>query len=164
MPAESAITLNLTGDVDERMLRKTIKAVANARQSCQPLIVEITSSGGDSDIALAIAGQLRTVSDLTTVVFGRCFSAATLIFAAGHKRCMQKWAWCMLHEASEGVEGTASFIKEKAKAMERNEVHWNSIMFELTGTEAKVWEKLNERDTYLTADECLKLNLATHIF
>ena len=48
--------------------------------------------------------------------------------------------------------------------MERNEAHWNAIMQELTGTDAKVWEKLNERDTYLTAEESLKLNLATEIF
>lgn len=155
------MTLHLTGSVNKRMLREVVSAL----EADQPLqCVRITSHGGDPDIALAIAGLLRQINGLTTEVYGQCYSAATLIFAAGSVRRVQKWSWIMVHESSEEIEGTATTLRHMAKHMERNESHWNSIMQELTGTDAKVWEKLNEKDTYLNADECLKLNLATEIF
>lgn len=150
--------LHLTGSVNRKMLLQTIEALESGVE-----VVRITSHGGDPDTALAIAG-LVAQHDITTEVFGHCYSAATLIFAAGRRRRMQRWAWIMVHEGSEDVDGNASSIKAHAKHMERSEQHWNAIMQELTGTEAKVWEKLNERDTYLNADEALKLNLATEIF
>lgn len=150
--------LHLTGSVGKKMLLQTIDALEAGVD-----VVRITSHGGDPDIALAIAGLIAQ-HDITTEVYGQCYSAATLIFAAGRRRRMQKWAWIMVHEGSEDVDGNASSIKAHAKHMERSEQHWNAIMQELTGTEAKVWEKLNERDTYLNADEALKLNLATEIF
>jgi ATP-dependent protease ClpP protease subunit len=151
--------LHLTGSVNKKMLQQVIEALEEGDLST----VRITSHGGSPDSALAIAGLLVD-RDITTEVYGECCSAATIIFAAGRRRRMQRWAWVMVHEGSEAVDGNASAIKAHAKHMERNEAHWNGIMEELTGTEAKVWEKLNERDTYLNAEECLKLNLATEIF
>lgn len=150
--------LHLTGSVNKKMLLQTIEALEAGVD-----VVRITSHGGDPDIALAIAGMIAQ-HDITTEVYGQCYSAATLIFAAGKRRRMQRWAWIMVHEGSEAVDGNASSIKAHAKHMERSEQHWNAIMQELTGTEAKVWEKLNERDTYLNADEALRLNLATEVF
>ena len=151
--------LHLVGSVGNKMLRQVIEALEEGELET----VRITSHGGSPDTALAIAGLLVD-RDVTTEVYGECYSAATVIFAAGKRRRMQRWAWVMVHEGSEVVDGNASAIKAHAKHMERDEAHWNGVMEELTGTEAKVWEKLNERDTYLTAEECLKLNLATEIF
>ena len=150
--------VHLIGSVNKKMLNQVIEAL-----EVDETVFRITSHGGDPDIALAIAGLLAQY-DVTTEVYGQCYSAATLVFAAGSRRRMQKWSWVMVHEASETVDGNASSIKSHAKHMERNELHWNRIMEELTGTDAKLWEKLNERDTYLTADECRRLNLATEIF
>jgi ATP-dependent protease ClpP protease subunit len=156
--------VHLIGEVNSKMLRKAIAALDEAKAADDVLVVRITSHGGDPDIALAIAGLLRSSPRATiTEVYGQCYSAATLIFASCPIRRMQKWSFCMVHEASETVGGNASSIKHAAKHMERTEGHWNAIMAELTGTDAKVWEKLNEKDTYLNADECLRLSLATEI-
>lgn len=152
--------LHLTGSVNKKMLLQFIEAIQCYENIS---VVRITSHGGDPDIALAIAGLIQQY-ELDTEIYGQCYSAAVLIFAAGKRRRVQKWSWIMVHEGSEAVDGNASSIKAHAKHMERSEQHWNAIMQELTGTEAKVWEKLNERDTYLNAEECLKLNLATEIF
>lgn len=150
--------VHLVGSVNKKMLHQVIEALEQDAGTFR-----ITSHGGDPDIALAIAGLLKQ-ADVTTEIYGQCYSAAVLIFAAGKRRKVQKWAWIMVHEGSEAVDGNASSIKAHAKHMERIEQHWNGIMEELTGTDAKIWEKLNEKDTYLTADDCLKLNLATEVF
>jgi ATP-dependent Clp protease, protease subunit len=154
--------LHLTGTVNKKMLLQVIEFL---QDNPGDVIVRITSHGGDADVALAIAGLLvNHTGFVTTEIYGQCFSAATIIFAVGSIRRMQKYAWVMVHEGSQGVTGTASAIKYTAKQMERSETNWNAILQERTGTEIKAWEKLNERDTYLTADECLKLNLATETF
>lgn len=155
--------MHLVGSVGKRMLYEVIDALDDA--AGDHITFRITSHGGDPDTALAIVGLMQSYNGtITTEVYGYCYSAATLLFAAGSRRRMQKYSWVMVHEASEAVDGTATALKHRAKTMERAEGHWNSIMHDLTGTDAKVWEKLNERDTYLNADECLKLNLATEIF
>lgn len=157
------MTLHLVGTVDKEMLQSVIEFLQT--QNGSKVTIRITSDGGDPDIALAIIGLIRAVSPIvTTEVYGQCYSAATLIFAAGDKRRMSKYAWCMVHEASDEIEGNSSAIKSKAKQMERDEAAWNAIMEEFTGTSCKEWEKLSEKDTYLNAEECLKLNLATEIF
>lgn len=154
--------LHLVGSINKHRL---LELAHFLQDNSNAVIVRITSEGGDPDIGLAMAGLIKSwPGHVTTEVYGQCWSAATLIFAAGAVRRMQSFSWIMLHEGSEAVEGTASAVKACAKQMERNEAHWNAIMQQLTGTDIKVWEKLNERDTYLTADECLKLNLATEIF
>lgn len=152
--------IHLLGSVNKAMLQSTIDYFAT--EPSHP-VVRITSHGGDPDIALAIAGLINN-HPVTTEVYGQCYSAATLIFAAGNFRRMQKWAWVMVHEGADTVDGNASTVKFHARQMERAETHWNLIMQHLTGTESRIWEKLNERDTYLNAEECLKLNLATEIF
>lgn len=158
--------LRLFGPVDEKMLRKTAKFVGNYLDNSEftKVIVEICSPGGDPDIALAILGYLKQLPRIETRVYGQCFSAATMLFAAGETRKVHQWAMVMVHESSDRVAGNASTIKYHARSMEKMELHWNTALHTLTGTEVKVWEKLNERDTYLNADECLKLNLATEIF
>jgi ATP-dependent protease ClpP protease subunit len=154
--------LHLTGSVNKKMLHQVIEYLEY--NNLEEVGIRITSHGGDSEIALAIVGLLKSQpKPVITEVYGFCYSAATLIFAVGQQRRMQKYAWCMVHEGSEAVEGNASTVKHAAKHMERCETHWNTIMAELTGTDAKVWEKLNEKDSYLNAEECLKLNLATEI-
>jgi ATP-dependent protease ClpP protease subunit len=154
------VTIDLVGSVNKHMLRDLLDGLADA--AGEPVTVRITSHGGSPDIALAIAGHIRAYG-ADTEVYGQCYSAATLIFAAGISRRMQKWTWVMVHESSELVDGNATALKQAAKNMQKQEDHWNSIMQELTGTDAKIWEKMS-LDTYLTADECLKLGLATEIF
>lgn len=157
--------MHIIGEVNEDMLR----VVSNYLQDCskkgkQVVSLSISSEGGNPDVALAIAGLIKRYNGtVNTTVYGYAFSSAVLIFAAGHKRTMSKYAWVMVHEGSDNVDGNAGAIKHFAKNMEKHENHWNSIMQEFTDTDSKIWEKLSEKDTYLNAEECLKLNLATEI-
>ena len=76
---------------------------------------------------------------------------------------MSRLAWCMVHESSAEHEGNSTIIKRAARQMEREDAHWNSFMEQFTGTPAATWSKLDERETYLNADECLELKLATQL-
>lgn len=157
--------LHLVGTVNKKMVIAVEEFLRLAILKDRTVTIRITSGGGDPDMALAIVGLMRAYpGQVNTEVYGQCFSAAVLIFAAGAVRRMSKYTWVLVHEASETVEGNASAIKLCAKQMERDESFWNSVMEEFTGTDRKIWEKMNERDTYLNAEECRKLNLCTEIF
>lgn len=157
------MTYHAIGSVDNDMLRGVIECLDDCYG--EPLLFRITSDGGDPDIALAIVSLLKNYpGQVTTEIHGCCYSAAVLIFAAGAQRRISKYSWVLVHEASETIEGNATTIKLCAKQMERDETTCNNIMEQFTGTSSKVWEKMSERDTYLNADECLKLNLATEVF
>lgn len=155
--------MHLTGSVDVEMLIKVIEGLESAKGKA--VVVRITSGGGEPDIAKAIAGLLVSYKgQVTTEVYGHCESAATLIFAAGAQRRMQRYAWAMVHQTSETIDGTIDQLRNAIKNTVRTEAHWNQIMAERTGTSIEVWNKLDRRDSYLNADECLSLNLATEIF
>lgn len=153
---------NLIGDIEEQSLVDIAHFLSQAKG--KEVCVNISSSGGSLDVALAIVGMLKSYhGTVHTRVFGYCFSSAVLIFATGTTRKMSKYGWVMVHESSDKVKGNAGTVRNFAKNMDKQETAWNQHMQEFTGTDAKVWEKLSEKDTYLNADECVKLNLATEI-
>jgi len=153
----------IVGPIDEVMLKKFYKFVKKQEHEAD-VCLSISSGGGDSDVALAIVGIMKTTNlNWTTQAFGYLYSAASLIFCAGKVRRFSKAGFAMIHEGSDKITGDASTIKRHAKHMERYEEHWNKLMEEFTGTPASVWAKHSERDTYFNADECLKLGIATEI-
>lgn len=156
----------LVGPINKKAVRQVLDemAFADLHKGITDIVVEICSTGGDAKCGLAIAGRLRQSKHrIITRAYGTIESAATLIFAAGSVRQMSRMAWAFVHESGASEEGNSTAIRNAAKQMEREDLHWNMFMQEFTGTAAERWSKLDERDTYLTADECLKLNLATEL-
>lgn len=150
------------GEIEEDMLRGLAQHLEES--AGKEVELRISSVGGSLDAALAMVGLIKAYKgNVSTTVFGYCFSSAVLVFAAGKTRRMSKYAWCMVHESSDKVKGTSGTVRNFAKNMDKQETAWNMHMQEFTATDAKVWEKLSEKDTYLNADECLKLGLATEI-
>ncbi len=162
-------TIRLVGPISAPMTRRFLAAmdILENEHDCLPISVQIFSDGGEAHAGLAIAGRIKSsVADVDTTVYGTAQSAATLIFAAGRYRHMSKLAWVMVHESSDEPDGAvnSSRMKSQAKQLEREDQHWNKFMEEFTGTPAATWGKLDEKETYLNAEQCLELKLATHIF
>lgn len=154
----------ICGEIDTKLLKKFYKFAGKLRAS-DTACINVSSEGGDPDVALAIVGIMRTMKDVTWITqgFGYVHSSASLIFCAGSVRRFSFAAFCMVHEGRNEVAGDATTIKLHAKHMERFEHHWNTIMEQYTGTSASTWAKLSEKDTYIGAEEALKLGIATEI-
>lgn len=133
----------------------------------EELFVSITSEGGDEGCGRALAGIIKRAQDngytINTVGHGDIQSAAVIVFAAGQRRLLSKFATVMVHESTMEIEGNATDMKKHSKQMELDEQFWCGLMQDLTGTDAKTWLKLHESETYLRPDAALKLNLATEI-
>lgn len=157
--------IDLVGRVNNKMLRHMLEELQDAVNiGAGDYSITICSTGGDAKIGLAIAGLIKTIDlPVTTYAFGTIESAAVLIFAAGGTRRMSRMAWAMIHESSAEHDGNSSSMVSAAQQMEREDRHWNKFMEEFTGTPEYEWAKLDEAETYLDAEECLKLKLATEL-
>lgn len=165
-------TLMISGAIDDSIVKAVDIALADKELfTCihydASLNVVINSQGGDEHCGRAIAGLISLARKngykINTLGVGDIHSAAVLIFAAGERRVLSRFASVMVHESSAEVDGNSTAIKDYAKQMEREEQFWCDALATLTGTDAKTWMKLHTEETYLTPDEALKLNLATEL-
>jgi len=135
-------------------------------QSKGAIVIRINSPGGEVYEALGMAARIRACKrQIVTEGYGHIMSAATLLLASGDKRKMSHLAHFMHHEASYGLEGSHSYIKNEVEQADREHKQWATTMEELTGTAAKFW--LTEgigRNAYFDADTCRDLGIVDEIF
>lgn len=149
----------LVGSINFKKVREFSEFLADTEG---PITVILCSQGGDEGCGRAIAGLMRG-RDVTVAGYGDIHSAAVLIFAAGNRRVLNRFATIMLHESETESHGNATRIKKVSKQMEADEKFWCDLMQECTGTDTKIWQKLHNEETYLRPEECLSLNLATEL-
>lgn len=160
--------IQIIGDIDENAYKEFVDTLDGMEDIApnETIFIELTSHGGDAQIALAFYDRIRLLKGNTVIyAFGIVASAAVLILAAGDKRYMAKNAWVMVHEDTTQVLETdrVSQAEKQLKVSRRMEEQWNRLLSERTKTSAKVWQELHENETHLDANECLKLGLITKV-
>lgn len=158
--------IKVIGSVDETLyLDFSTQLDILEKEGKSEIKVELYSDGGFATVALAFYSRIRlSPCRITILATGMVASAATLILAAGDTRKMTKEAWVMVHE--DGVSklrGKVTELEEFACMLRQRENQWNVLLEERTGTTAADWTKINKRDSYLTAKQCLVLGLIDEI-
>lgn len=158
--------IQLTGEIEDGHFG-FIDACLNEleKDNRKSVTIRINSPGGNVYEALAIVGRIKSSPcQIITEGYGHVMSAATLILAAGTKRRLSKFSWVMCHEASYGLEGRHSDIKDELKQMEREEQVWCHWMEEFTTTSAAKWSELcHKRNLYLHSKEAIELGIVDDI-
>ena len=96
-PAE--ISCELFGHVTDLTVQRVISALDRAPGA--PVTLTIQSSGGSPVAAFTLFERLRAhAAPVTTMVQGRCFSAAVMVALAGDSRSCAPSATYMLHNVS----------------------------------------------------------------
>lgn len=155
-------TVVLAGTVNSTMFAEFCAAMHALEQqdANAPIAIELNSEGGDTHDALAIAGRLRASPCPTICIgYGRIMSAATLIFAAGTTRVMSRYAWFMIHDATEHFEGSIGTVRPALKQLEREEHQWIELMEQFTGVPKALWAELTAKSAFLSAEECKNLTI-----
>lgn len=156
----------LSGDVDANMFTDLCTQIAELEleNDAGAIVIEINSDGGNTSDALAIAGRLKASPCLIcTVAYGKVMSAATLIFAAGERRYMSRYAWFMIHDAADKFSGSVPKVKAELKQLEREELQWIELLEQFTGVPKALWAELTAQATHLTAEDCKKLLIADEL-
>lgn len=159
-------TITISTDIDPSLFTLVDIALTEMEaQSKRAVTIRINSPGGDTYAAMAIVGRLKNSKcQIVTEGYGHIMSAATLLLACGDRRRISKYAWFMHHEASYGVDGRHSVIKETVAQVEREEKAWNYWMGQFTSMPAEFWDKHGiGKDAYFSADKLVELGVADEI-
>lgn len=161
----------IIGDIDHEAFLKFTRRLSRI-ESNHPdgdrVHIVLSSNGGEGMVGLAFYDRIRlSPMNITITAVGLVASAAIIVLAAGSKRYMAKSAWCMVHDdklVSEEVKNRRLAQVEGTIAHARRvEDQWNQLLEERTGTSAYRWDALHRNETYLSAKECLDLNLIQEI-
>lgn len=155
--------IQLIGQIDDDSTRNLFEQLnVLEAENNQNIEIELHSEGGFAYNALAIVGRMRqSKCKILVTGYAQVASAAVVILAAGNYRRLSKESFVQVHEDAGEMEGSVSEMEKNIKQFRNDEARWNKTMNELTGN--SVWEELHKRDTYLTPEQCLELNLVDEI-
>lgn len=169
--------VRLSGPVDEKMFAAFQEQFLAAADSSNPLVVELTTVGGDADVGRRIAADIRLYRERTgrtPLFFGKTtvFSAGATIMAAFRKedRWMDRHGVLMVHcrKLTKTLE-LSNFLKAERPRVE-------ALLAEIDiGIEVQTWgfreliagsdvtlaelEEKAQENWYLTADQALTRGL-----
>ncbi len=162
------IEVHLVGEITADSVSELETKLREAQRSGQkeiPLVIQ--SEGGSMYDALKIVDMIITSPvPITTIVRGYAMSAAVMLFSCGKKRVIGPHASLMIHNVSSTfMEGKLADIKVESQEMQRLNDEMCTIMSDNTGKRKDYFKKRLEKNTdvYMSPQEALQCNLATHI-
>lgn len=167
---ESVADINIYGDItsweweDSDVSAHSIKTEIDALD-VDNINVYINSYGGEVAEALAIYSSLkRHNAKVHTYVDGFACSAATIIFCAGDDRTMGDIALFMIHNCMSYV-GYGNSEELRKAAEDNDKINQSSIKAYLavSNLDEDEIKHMMDRETWLTAEECLKYGFATDV-
>lgn len=161
--------IQITGEIQDNSSFDWLDAALTEmeRSSRKAITLKINSPGGSPYEALAMVDRIKeSKCQIITKCYGHAMSAAILILASGDKRLMGKHAWFMHHEASyEAPLNNHSNVKDYVQQLEREEIQWNKTMAEFSNESEDFWRSASHKhDFYLTAKQCLELEIVDELF
>lgn len=128
----------------------------------------INSGGGSVTSGFAILDTMQFIRpDVCTYVMGQCCSMGSLLAQAGakNKRYILPNARTMVHSVSSGFKGTINDTKVQMEETIRLNTRLTEIYVEnnSAGKTYKDFERVMERDFFLSADEAVAFGLADKV-
>jgi ATP-dependent Clp protease protease subunit len=157
----------ITGPLDSTLSNSVTQYIIEAclEKSVSQLTLIINSPGGDLSAAFAIISIIRSSTiPVTTIAMGDCASGGLMIFMAGAVRYIDKNTSVLSHQLSGSYPYMAKAIDIKARHenLKLNEAKIEQLYAECTGLDMKTIRSklLTPADVFLTAEECIKYNIA----
>jgi len=153
--------INIFGVVGQDVKADDIVKQIQAYDSNEIEVV-INSVGGSVYEGMAIYGALKNdPRPVKTSALGLSASIASVIFMAGDKREIHTGSQIMIHNALAPMGGNKYEMAEKIEHLNRIDSDMTKIYQEGTGLSAEIIEPMLKKETFLNADEAVKLGFAT---
>ena len=125
--------------------------------------VVINSVGGSVYEGMAIYGALKNdPRPVKTTILGIGASIASVIFMAGDEREISEGSQLMIHNAlAPNAGGNKYEMAEAIERLEQIDSDMKKIYSGVTGLQNDILEAMLEKETFLNADEAVKLGFAT---
>lgn len=155
---EAIILINKADDI----LRKR-----NKNYIAEPIHLYINSHGGYVDDMWSLISLIESSkTPVYTYCTGYAMSAGFMIFIAGHKRFISKYARLMYHQLSGGSYGTYQDMKENVDDCHKQYEKMKSYVLQHTKITKDRLEdvRAHKIDWYMDADEAIKYGCADRIY
>ena len=154
--------INLFGVVGADIKASEVMREIQAYQG-DTIEVVINSVGGSVYEGMAIYGALKNdPRPVKTTILGIGASIASVIFMAGDEREISEGSQLMIHNAlAPNAGGNKYEMAEAIERLERIDSDMKKIYSSVTGLQNDILEAMLEKETFLNADEALKLGFAT---
>ena len=172
---EKSLTLNIHNSIgggwyeesnDENNVQNVddLAKVLNENKDANMIDIYINSPGGDVMEGIGIYNTLKRNRAYKRVyVDGFACSIASVIAMCGNSISMPKSSMQMIHNAWTVAMGNANDLRKAADDLDKiNETIVQAYMSKFSGSEKELRD-LMDKESYLTADECLKYGLCTKI-
>lgn len=146
---------------------RVTQELAELERKTSEIQIRINSQGGEVFEGIAIFNALRrSTANITIYIDGVAASISAVIALCGKPLKMAQNSRLMLHNVSGGTYGTAEELIATAneiKELENILAVMVSARCKMTPEEFKI-KYFNGKDNWLSADECVKIGLATEIY
>jgi len=161
----------ITGEITQELANSVIvKMLYYESLDCEKdITIYLNTPGGDTDAMHAIKDMFSFVKpDICVVNLSCAYSAGSLIFACGTKgkRYMLPSAKVMIHQpsiVSSKKNWTCKELENVAETTIISQKRYVDTMLERTNISYEQMKKFIQKDTYLNAQECIKLGIADKI-
>lgn len=158
--------INIIGDIDNEAYLLFVEQMDALEKGTGDIEIELSSDGGDAYSALAFFDRIRrSQCDIIIIAHGLVASAAVIILAAGDYRQITANSWVMVHEDTVpfNEDARVTEVEKDVAHSRRLEIQWCELLEKVTGTPQDTWASLHKAETYLTPEDCLRLNLVETI-
>ena len=163
--------LYLDADIDDSLItiqrmimRWNMEDKGVPSEQRKPIYLYIMSYGGDLDYMQMLLSTIEASSTpVYTVNLGAAHSAAALIFMAGQKRFMSKYAKMVIHEGSAQIGGDAQKVQDQANSYKKVLAWMKEYILTRTKIPRKELMKRRTNDWELDAQYCLQNGVCDRI-
>ena len=161
-------TIHIIGEINDDTASYICSEIRYlSRNSKEPLTLILNSPGGSISAGMAIYDTLNASGcEVTTVVEGMAASMAAFLAtcaATKGRRFCQPNAEIMVHQPLGGVQGQASDITIAADHINSTKRKMTKILADSVNLEEAKIKALTDRDTWLSAEDALKMGFVDHI-
>ena len=144
---------------------RTVLRFNDPDEGKKPINLMINCLGGDLISTLGIIDYINSIDrPVNTICRGGAMSAAAVILTCGSgKRYMSPNSTVMFHEGSMMEMGRVTDVKNSIKWSEVLLDKVYQLLADKTKEDIDFWKKTLQADTYLTAEECIKLGVVDEI-
>lgn len=154
----------LIGPVDGDTARTVVPAIRELDRKPGPIHLIIMSPGGSEGIGWAIYDTLQmTTNQVIGHAVGECQSIAALILQGCHLRLMTKNCRFMVHNGSVTLDVTVTQMRSYGEEIMHLTDRYYEALAERSGMSLKKVRKLCDRETFLSAEQCLELGFVDGI-
>lgn len=135
-----------------------------ARNDRKPIILYVTSNGGDVDAGFALVDViLSSETPVYVINQGYQYSMGFLIGLAGHKRFAMPHAKFLMHDGSQFVYNSGAKAQDQMEFNKRMEGRIKKYVLSRTKITSEMYDSQMRKEWYMFADEAKELGVTDYI-